>query len=320
MTLNPNFEKKKDIEAAVVAAWEMANPGRFFAPIKISEGKQLLQRKFAKMPKIPAAMKEIIEYEVDKFRTENGTYRIPRFAEKIEMSMDEYEEMLADGDFAGVAANLAAAMAVSVGKATFQNVIASLGANDFPYYGVADGGNGVLATTGNGTRNRPITAGAGTKRGAWTTAAYGLGDLGEIKGHVLKHKPFDDGTPLVLFAPSIIQTQFNTLVPGLTNGMYIGEAAQKVYGAIETVGDDDNSLCIMTAAAETATNFAMVTVNPNWFLTLFDKAPKARVWFNEDETKVFVGLEVHQGVMPIPLEEADGKIYKAMSYIDTCGA
>lgn len=315
MSTNPNFERQKEIENAVQANFAERNPVRFFTPVQVSAGKQILEAKFANMPKIPTAVKDALFNEVDKFRAINGDYRIPQWRLDIEMTMSEYRQILGGGEYPGFAASAAAAMSAATKKILFQSAMQLIGANSFPYYGMVDAG------TGNGTFSRPLTAGAATKAGAWTTATYGGSDLSGPVGLILQHEPFNDGTPLVLFYPSIVEQRMAGLVPDQTGQVVLfKELAQRFYGALEPVGKDAGSLSLLTGAAETATNFEMVVVNPRWFNWLYDIPPIVKLWESPAGDYAYLRLEIHGGLQPIPYLDTDGKVYKAMSYIDTCGA
>jgi hypothetical protein len=86
------------------------------------------------------------------------------------------------------------------------------------------------------------------------------------------------------------------------------------------VDKDDDGTSLLTGNAETSTNFEMVAINPAWWIEVYDQSPIVRLWQNPQQDKWFLQLEVHAAAVPIPIEDTDGKIYKAMTYIDTCGA
>ena len=316
MSTNPNFEICKKIEDQVMAEFGKVNPARFFTPINIGAGKEYLQRKFALMPKIPSAVKEAMFAEIDKFQATDGHYRVPQHRLDILIENNEYDQMMAGGEYAGFAKAAAMALAKAMAKTLFQASPMGLNAtNMWPYYGLVDAG------TSNGTFDRPLTAGAGTKNGAWTTATYAALDMGAIVGNIRKHYDFNDGTGILLFYPNTVETRWVGLVPDVTGQVtFMSELRDRLFGASEPVADDESAASLLTGAAETATNFELVSCNPNWFVWLFDKAPIIRMWTNDAQDKHYLQLEEHGGLAPIPVYEADGKVYKAMSYIDTCGA
>jgi len=312
---NPDFERQKEIEDQIRATFEQRNPTRFFTPLKVSDGKQMLQAKFATMPKIPQAVKDALFSEIDKFASQDGIYRIPQWRLDIKMTASQYRQILSDNEMQGFRESAVAALEAATKKILFQSAMQLIGANSYPYYGMLDAG------TGNGTFHRPLTAGAATKAGAWTTATYGGSDLSSPIGQILQHAPFNDGTALVLFYPSITEVRMAGLVPDQSGQVVIfKELANRFYGAIEPVGKDSDSTSLLTGAAESATNFEMLACNPRWFNWLYDIPPIIKFWEAPAGDYWYLRLEVHGGIQPIPYVDTDSKIYKAMSYIDTCGS
>ncbi len=317
MSTNPNFEICKKIEDQVLAEFGAINPARHFAPIPIGAGKEYFQRKFALMPKIPSAVKEAVFSEIDKFQSQDGHYRCPQHRLDILIENNEYEQMMAGGEYAGFAKSAALSMAKAMAKTLFQASPMGLNsANMFPYYGLIDAG------TGSGTFDRPITAGVTTKAGVWTTATYCALDIGGLVGDMRKHYAFNDGTPLVLFYPSIAEKRWVGIVPDITGAVvFCRELAQRAelgIGVMEAVDNDESAYSLLTGNTEAVADFEMVLCNPNWFAWIYDKAPIARMWTNDAGDKHYLQLEEHGGLMPIPVYEADAKYYKAMTYVDAC--
>ena len=313
MATNPNFERVKEFQDDVLASFNMEDPFRLLTPVKVTDGKQLLQRKFAKMPKIPSVVREAVFDEVDKFNVINGTYPIPQFRLDMELKKSEYQQVVSEGEWEGLKRSAMAALVKAKSRCMFQNAILTTGANSFPYYGIIDAG------TGNGTYSRPLTCGAATKAGAWTTATYGGSDLSGMTGIIRQFKLFQGD--LLLFYPAIVEQRMAGMVPDQTGQVVLfRELAERWYGGLESVDKDDDGTSLLSGVAETATNFFMSAINPSWWIEVYDEAPIVRLWQNPAQDRHYLQLEVHAAAVPIPIEDTDGKVYKAQSYIDTCGA
>jgi hypothetical protein len=328
MATNPNYERKKEIETAVLDTFAVADPAQFFPPHKISDGKQILQKKFALMPHVPKNVAEIVSLEVDKFNELPGYYRVPRRRIDIEMRMDEYRTIMGGGEYAGLASAASKAMLIAKWNAICRASPISTGqepANAFPYYGLIDAG------TGNGTPSRPLVTTAPTKAGAWSTATYAANDLAGLVGSLETHYAFSEAANAgkLLLYPAVVATRWNALVPDQTGQVvFVKELRDRLFERSAPVPDTVEDIATsgatavscLTGAAETATNFEMVACIPSMFLYVYDRAPSARLWVNESETAAYLSLEDHGGIIPIPIYETDSKWYKACTYIDTCGA
>lgn len=316
-----DFERTMQIQDAILEHFDVVNPYRFFDRVPVEAGRAVLEEKFAKMPSVPEGVKKIVQVQTDKFLSRPGDYRIPRHRVDLVMDMDQYRTIMGGGDFTGFAKNAAKSLAAGAARTLFQTQTKAGDANDVPHWGLIDVG------TTNGTHSRPLTAGTHTKSGAWATSMFGATDLAGPRGLIHQHRDFDDGTPLVMFYPSIASVPLNLIVPDISGAVvFFRELALRIYGAIEPIGNvraretGAAAVNIMTGAAETATNFQLVMVNPNWFFEIGDIPPIARIFTNDKLTQGTLHLEYHGALKPIPFEDTDGKIYKAMSFVDTCGA
>lgn len=307
------------VEQAVLDAYKNEDPFRFFAKVPIGAGEKIVQKKFAQMPMIPQATKDNVIKNLDKFRSQPGVYRVPRHRLDIEMTEDEYRAIMAGGEYQGFASNAAKSLALSVAKTMFLNTLDVTATSDYPYWGLTD------ASTGNGTFDRPLQTGATTKvTGAWTNALIAANTAAALKGRLIKHPEFNDGTPLVCFYPNVIEEVLEAREPSMSVATTIRDVFQAKFGAVVPAGELDEmgttyAKSILSGNEETPTDFDMVAVNPNWFIGIFEMAPSAKLEPKAHQQGAMLTLQHNIGLMPIPLKRPDGKTYKACQIIAASG-
>jgi hypothetical protein len=306
---NPNYERLIEIEKAVTDAYEIVDPTKYFQAVKISSGEQIIRKKFAQMPTIPKATKESIETIIEKFSSLPGEFRVPRHRLTIEMTEDEYNAIMGGGEYEGFAKNAAKALSLAVTKTMFQNVLPVVGTGEVLYWGLADVGSG------SGTFNRPLDADVTTKvTGAWSTALIAANSAAALKGRIIAHQAFNDGTPLVCFYDAVMETVFEGREPSMSVPTDIREIFTKKFGALvpiptEVINGINASL--ITGVAPSATSFATLAANPNFFVWLYEQPPTAKLEPKPRSTGATLTIIHNGGIQPIPVLEADGVVYKA---------
>lgn len=314
MSTNPNYEIQKQIDDVVVPKFEFLSVLRYFPSQKIGDGKRIWQRKFAVAPRIPLAQNKIEKLVPQALQTADGKYNLPRVNLSVSLEEDEYAERLAAGELPGHFSVLAQTMSKGVDKIAFQGK--SYGSGEVQAYSFTDNGSG------NGTNDRPLVTSDGTKKGSWGTATYAAGDFGTLLGGLDAYTEFDG--PRLLLRPAVSMPAFDQLVPGLYNGEFIEELAQRKFTALHKVGLDDpaaagaSALSLLTGEAETLTAFELFCVNPLCFTWVYDTPPFTNLIHDQIGKKWIYEMEVHGALIPTVLAEDAGKTYKALSKIDSC--
>lgn len=316
MSTNPNYEIKKQIDDVVIPKFEFNSVLRYFPSMKIGDGKQIWQRKFAVPPAIPQAQQKIDKLVPQALKTENGKYNLPRVNLSVSMDEDEYAERLALGELPGHLSVLAQTVAKATDKIAYQGKTYASG--EVQCYSLTDNG------TGNGSNDRPLTALDGTKKGTWITAGYAIGDFATLTGGLDVFPEFDG--PRLLLAPAPSMTEFNTLVPSLTTGQLIIQKAREIFTAMEKVANDDpaaagaTALNLLTGEVETSANFELFCVNPMCFTWVYDTPPFTNLVHDIPNKRWLYEMEVHGALIPTTLGMAGGKTYKALTKVDACNS
>lgn len=314
MSVNADFEKMKvEVETGLIDQYELVDPARFFQAVPVGAGKQYIEEFFAKMPQIPQATRDSVAGLIDKFAQEKGTYAVPRHRLTIVMTEDEMRTIMASGKYEKWVKNAAKSLSLGVMKTVFQNQLGSAAGMNL-YYALGDVG------TGNGTFDRPLVCGSTTKvTGAWTTALIAANSAAALKGRLITHDQFNDGTGLIMFYPNCVEAVMEGREPSMSVPTDIRDIFTKKFAECVPIPVDESSLSIMTGNAETATDFDMIACNPRWFIWLYEQAPSVTLERNPNQTGATLTFIHNAGLMPIPVLEADGKVYKAMQSILASG-
>jgi len=316
---NPNYDRTVAVENAVLDAYMALDPFKHVAKVPAGAGVQVVHKKFAQMPTIPKASKHNIMSWMEKFASRPGNYRVPRHRLDIDMGEDEYRAIMAGGEYEGFATNAAKALAASVAKTFFQNVLDVTATSDYPYWGMIDAGSG------NGDFDRPIMPGATTKvTGAWTTATIGANTAAALKGRITTIPEFNDGTPLVCIYPNVLEEVLESQNPGILSISRIRDEFLLRFGAVDPAGETDEmgtTYCksLLSGNEETPTDFDIVGYNPNWFIGVYEQAPSAKLEARLHQQGAILTIQHNIGLMPIPLKRPNGKTYKACQIIAASG-
>lgn len=318
MSGNAQFDLKKVIEEGVLDAYARIDPTRFFRAVPAAAGRETIEDYFAVMPRVPkAAVEAGIEW-IEAFKIESGEFRLPRHRIDIPIKEDELRRYQSNGNaLQTLIDNAAKSLARSVAQTVFQNVIAP---SHVPYYGLSDVG------TGNGTFSRPLVAGSTTKvAGAFTTALIAAGNAGALKGRLIAHEEFNDGTPLVMFYPNVLEAVFEGREPSMTVPTDVRDCFTTKFGAVVAAGEMDEmgttyAKSILSGNEETTTDFDLVCCNPNWFLWRYEQPPVIEFERKPRQLGAVVSCIHNGGLQPIPLPKVNGKIYKAMMKIADAGS
>jgi hypothetical protein len=317
---NPNFDRMVAVENAVLDAYKALDPFKHVAKVPVGAGVQVVHKKFAQMPTIPAATKHSVMSWMEKFSSRPGDYRVPRHRLAIKMDEDEYRSIMAGGEYEGFATNAAKSLAASVAKTFFQNVLDVTATSDYPYWGMID------ESTANGTFDRPLLPGATTKvTGAWTTASIGANTAAALKGRIITVPEFNDGTPLVMVYPNVIEEVLESQNPGILAMSRIKDEFLTRFGVIEPAGETDEmgttyAKSLLSGNEELPADFDIVGYNPNWFIGVYEHAPSATLELVGHQQGAILTLIHNIGLMPIPLKRPNGKTYKACQIIKASGS
>jgi hypothetical protein len=315
---NPQFELKQIFDKTVIPA--LMQELHLFANLPKrnvgSLGMQEWHRKIGVIPKEPAMRREY-ERITAKVTIDGGKLIIPWIGENIELTVEQYDQITSEADVQTVIMDpIREALRKKIEKALWQGP-SGTDEGDMAdlFYGVADGGNGLFATTGNGTFLRPICQVVSTADD-WEHKGAVQKDLGGLVGDL---EAIGAPRPYALFYPAKAAAAFT--FPINADASDPGDKAIKQYalelfdGGVFPVGDDDSGYCLMTGSAQTAQAFNIAAVSLPLFeigytedLGLNTEAPtnKSNFWD--------IAAGARMVVAPKPIYSG-GKYYKGMACI-----
>jgi len=273
MSGNLGYDRLRDFEQQVTNIFEMNSILRFFPMQKVGDGKETQQKKFAMPIAMTKAEKEIINRNIEKFYAAPGEFRLPRIERTIEMTNDEYDAMVTEGELGGLAERAGQDFAMNFDRdLIWQN---SSNITKIPYYGLYDAG------TVTGTTARPIvvlTSDPGAAFSATGIAATCIANLLTVEQYapfIVKNKAgLNAGNSgLICVIPDIAMPSLNQAVPGTTVGTltFIKDVFAAHFREIVVLPKDSAGLHIHSGVAETNTAFSMESFNPEKFVFVYDK-------------------------------------------------
>jgi hypothetical protein len=313
MSGNLGYDRLREFEQQVTQIFEHNSLLRFFPMMKVGDGKQTIQKKFPMPISMTKAEKEILTRNIEKFYAAPGEFRLPRVERTIELSNDEFDAMVSEGELSGLAERAAMDFAMNVDRdLIWQN---SANITKIPFYGLYDAG------TSTGTTARPIvvlTSDPGAAFSSAGVAAAAIANLLQIESYspfIVKNRNGlnKENSGLVVCIPDIAMPSLNQVYPSTTVGAFVKDMFQSKFREIVVLPKDPGGLHIHSGAAETNTAFSMVSFNPEKFVFVYDKAYSVRAWDSQDSLtpRHYISFEAHGGLVPIPHITAASSIYKA---------
>jgi hypothetical protein len=178
MSGNLGYDRLREFEQQVTQIFEHNSLLRFFPMMKVGDGKQTIQKKFPMPISMTKAEKEILTRNIEKFYAAPGEFRLPRVERTIELSNDEFDAMVSEGELSGLAERAAMDFAMNVDRdLIWQN---SANITKIPFYGLYDAG------TSTGTTARPIvvlTSDPGAAFSSAGVAAAAIANLLQIESY-----------------------------------------------------------------------------------------------------------------------------------------
>ena len=316
MSGNLGYDRLREFEQKVTNIFEHNSILRFFPMQKVGDGKETIQKKFSMPIQMTKAEKEIVNRNIEKFYAAAGEARLPRVERTIEMTNDEYDTMVTEGELDGLAERAGQDFAMNFDRdLIWQN---SSNITKIPFYGLYDAG------TSTGTLNplRPIvclTSDPGAAFSAAGVAAAAIANLLAVEAYA----PFivrnrnglnKENSGLVVCIPDIAMPSLNQVYPSTTVGAFVKDMFAQKFREIVVLPKDTDGKHIHSATAESNTAFSMVSFNPEKFIFVYDKAYSVRAWDTQDsvQPRHYISFEAHGGLIPIPWITAAGSVYKAV--------